>query len=187
VYNFCKVGFTAVVRQRNRPALPRSRKGYLWNACRPTSRSRFCRNRPAGRAFVVMAETKTPTEPLILVVDDEELLRLHAADLLEEHGFRVVEARNAAAALKVLESRDDVRLLFTDIQMPGALDGMDLAREVHQRWPNILLVITSGQKKPTEDEIPDHGRFVAKPYRAAELLGQVADMIHKDNAPETGA
>ena len=81
-----------------------------------------------------MAETKTPPEPLILVVEDEELLRLHAADLLEEHGFRVVEARNAAAALKVLESRDDVRLLFTDIQMPGALDGMDLAREVHQAW-----------------------------------------------------
>ncbi len=126
-----------------------------------------------------MAETKTPPEPLILVVEDEELLRLHAADLLEEHGFRVVEARNAAAALKVLESRDDVRLLFTDIQMPGALDGMDLAREVHQRGPGVLLVITSGQKKPTEAEIPDHGRFVAKPYRAAELLGQVDDMIHK--------
>jgi two-component system, response regulator PdtaR len=64
---------------------------------------------------------------------------------------------------------------------------MDLAREVHQRWPRVLLVITSGQKKPTEAEIPDHGRFVAKPYRAAELLGQVDDMIHKDNAPETGA
>jgi DNA-binding NtrC family response regulator len=113
-------------------------------------------------------------------VEDEELLRLFAADLLEEHGFRVVEARNAAAALKVLEARDDVRLLFTDIQMPGTLDGMDLAREVHQRWPRVLLVITSGQKKPTE--MPDHGRFVAKPYRAKELLGQVDDMIHKGNS-----
>jgi two-component system, response regulator PdtaR len=134
-----------------------------------------------------MADTKTPPKPLILVVDDEELLRLHAADLLEEHGFRVVEARNAAAALNVLETRDDVRLLFTDIQMPGTLDGMDLAREVHQRWPNVLLVITSGQKKPTEEEIPDHGRFVAKPYRARELLGQVEDMIHEGNASENGA
>jgi len=129
-----------------------------------------------------MAETKTPPEPLILVVEDEELLRLFAADLLEEHGFRVVEARNAAAALKMLEARDDVRLLFTDIQMPGTLDGMDLAREVHQRWPRVLLVITSGQKKPTEEEMPDHGRFVAKPYRAEELLGQVDDMIHKGNS-----
>jgi two-component system, response regulator PdtaR len=120
-------------------------------------------------------------------VEDEELLRLHAADLLEEHGFRVIEARNAAAALKVLETRDDVRLLFTDIQMPGTLDGMDLARQVHQRWPQVLLVITSGQKKAAEAEIPDHGRFVAKPYRAAELLDQVDDMIHKGNAPETRA
>ena len=112
-------------------------------------------------------------------MEDEELLRLSAADLLEE---RVVEARNAAAALKVLETRDDVRLLFTDIQMPGTLDGMDLAREVHQRWPRVLLVITSGQKKPTEEEMPDHGPFVAKPYRAEELLGQVDDMIHKGNS-----
>jgi CheY-like chemotaxis protein len=134
-----------------------------------------------------MTATQTAPEPLILVVEDQEILRLYAADLLEEHGFRVVEAQNAAAALKVLETRNDVRMLFTDIQMPGALDGMDLAREVHQRWPRVLLVITSGQKKPTEAEIPDHGRFVAKPYRAAELLGQVDDMIHKDNAPETGA
>jgi CheY-like chemotaxis protein len=132
-----------------------------------------------GQAFVIMTEAKTPPEPVILIVEDEELLRLHAADLLEEHGFRVVEARNADAALKVLESRDDVRLLFTDIQMPGALDGLDLAREVHQRWPHVLLVITSGQKKLTEAEIPDHGRLVAKPYRAADLLGQVDEMIHK--------
>jgi two-component system, response regulator PdtaR len=109
----------------------------------------------------IMTATQTAPEPLILVVEDQEILRLYAADLLEEHGFRVVEAQNAAAALKELETRNDVRLLFTDIQMPGALDGMDLAREVHQRWPRVLLVITSGQKKPTEAEIPDHGRFVA--------------------------
>jgi CheY-like chemotaxis protein len=132
----------------------------------------------AGHALGIMAETRTPSEPLILVVEDEVLLRLYAADFLEEHGFRVIEAPNADAALKVLESRDDVRLLFTDIQMPGTLDGMDLAREVHQRWPRVLLVITSGQKKPAE--IPDEGRFVAKPYRADDLLSQMDDMIHKD-------
>jgi two-component system, response regulator PdtaR len=62
---------------------------------------------------------------------------MHAAGLLEHNGFRVVEAANADAALKLLETRDDVRLLFTDIQMPGSCDGMDLARQVHARWPNI--------------------------------------------------
>ena len=92
------------------------------------------------------------TPPLAVVVDDEELLRIYAAGLLEEHGFKVLEAENAAAALQVLETHKDVRLLFTDIQMPGAQDGMNLAREVHARWPNILLVIASGQSKPPRAE-----------------------------------
>ena len=118
-------------------------------------------------------------KPVILVVEDEALLRLYAADLLEEHGFSVIEAGSADVALQVLETRDDVRLLFTDVQMPGAYDGMDLARQVHQRWPNILLVITSGRKRPTEAEIPDDGRFVPKPYKADDLLGQVNDLMHK--------
>jgi two-component system, response regulator PdtaR len=128
------------------------------------------------RAFVGMSKA---AQPLVLVVDDEELLRLHAADLLEDQGYRVIEAENAAAALKVLETHPDVRLLFTDIQMPGKLDGMDLARRVHARWPNVLLVITSGQVRPARAEIPDDGRFVAKPYRASELLGQVNDLMSK--------
>jgi two-component system, response regulator PdtaR len=121
-------------------------------------------------------------KPVILVVEDNELLRLHAAGLLEDHGFGVVEAENADAALKLLETRDDVRLLFTDIQMPGSCDGMDLARKVHARWPRILLVITSGHIKPAQTEIPDHGRFVGKPYRANELLGEVNDMLRKSDS-----
>jgi two-component system, response regulator PdtaR len=118
-------------------------------------------------------------KPVILVVEDDALLRMAASGLLEESGFGVVEAANADAALKVLDTRDDVRLLFTDIQMPGSCDGMDLARQVHVRWPNILLVITSGQVKPAEAEIPDHGHFIGKPYRANELLGEVNEMISK--------
>ena len=121
-------------------------------------------------------------KPVILVVEDDELLRLHAAGLLEDHGFGVVEAENADAALKLLETRDDVRLLFTDIQMPGSCDGMDLARKVHARWPRILLIITSGQIKPAEAEIPDHGHFVGKPYRANDLLGEVNDMLGKPSS-----
>ena len=117
--------------------------------------------------------------PVAVVVDDEELLRIYAAGLLEEHGFKVLEAENAAAALQVLETHKDVRLLFTDIQMPGAQDGMNLAREVHARWPNILLVIASGQSKPPRAEIPDDGRFICKPYGAVELFDQVDDLMRK--------
>ena len=116
-------------------------------------------------------------KPAILVVDDEELLRLNAADLLEESGYAVIEAASAEDALRTLEIRPDVRLLFTDIQMPGAIDGLELARLVHERWPHIRLVMTSGQKQPSRAEIPDKGRFIAKPYRAGELLGQVNSML----------
>jgi two-component system, response regulator PdtaR len=119
------------------------------------------------------------SEISILVVEDETLIRLWAADLLEESGFSVLEAENAEGALKILERRPDVKLVFTDVHMPGCLDGMDLAREVHARWPHILLVITSGRERPTPSEIPDDGRFVAKPYCAEELLGQVNDLLHK--------
>ena len=104
---------------------------------------------------------------------------MHAAGLLEENGFGVVEAENADAALKLLETRDDVRLLFTDIQMPGSCDGMDLARKVHALWPRILLVITSGRVRPAQAEIPDDGRFVAKPYQANDLLTEVDDPLSK--------
>ena len=138
--------------------------------------SQGSRNLHRPRAFACMNDA---AQPLVLVVEDEELLRLYAADLLEAHGFAVLKAENADEALKVLEQRNDVRLLFTDIQMPGALDGMDLARQVHVRWPHVLLVITSGQTAPTRAEIPDDGRFIAKPYRASELLGQVDNLIQK--------
>ena len=108
-------------------------------------------NLPRPHAFTY------PAQPLVLVVEGEELLRPYAADLLEAHEFAVLKAENADEALKVLEQRNDVRLLFTDIQMPGALDGMDLARQVHARWPRVLLVITSGQTAPIRAEIPDDG------------------------------
>ena len=128
-----------------------------------------------------MTNPEADPKPAILVVDDEALLRFHAAELLAENGYAVVEAPNAEAALKMLKSRPDVRLLFTDIQMPGPIDGMELARLVHERWPHILLVVTSGLQRPSDEEIPDHGRFIAKPYRARELLGQVDEMLPRSS------
>jgi CheY-like chemotaxis protein len=126
-----------------------------------------------------MEKNGRDSKAAILVVEDETLIRLWAADLLEENGFSVLEAENAEAALKVLESRSDVKLLFTDVQMPGSINGMELAREVHARWPHVLLVITSGRERPKRAEIPDDGRFVAKPYSGEELLGQVKDLLHE--------
>ncbi len=115
--------------------------------------------------------------PVVLVVDDEALLRWHASDLLASAGYRVVEADDAATALRILETREDVRLLFTDVQMPGALDGLDLVRKVHERWPNVLLLVTSGGVDLVDDDLPDHGQFVAKPYGEGDLLAHVSTMI----------
>jgi len=119
----------------------------------------------------------THTKPLILVVDDEALVRFVAADALEEGGYAVAEAANAENALKVLEGRTDVQLLFTDVQMPGAFDGLELARKVHSRWPEIRLIITSGRLQLKPFDIPDHGCFIAKPYRELELLAHVHELI----------
>jgi len=121
-------------------------------------------------------------KPTALIVDDETLLRLHAADLLEDEGFSVLEAATAEEALELLAASPDVKLLFTDIEMPGQLNGLDLARRVHERWPHILLIVTSGRLRPDRGEIPEPGRFVAKPYRDEELLGQVNDLLHVENA-----
>ena len=106
------------------------------------------------------------------------LLRLHAAGLLEEHGFAVLEAANATGSMNVLQSRGDVQLLFTDIRRSSALDGMDLVREVHARWPRVLLVIASGRRKPSQAEIPDDGRFWAS-LTEREDFSRVDDLMRK--------
>ena len=128
-----------------------------------------------------MTPNTNAVRPTILVAEDSELLRLLASDLLEDHGYTVVAADNAEEAIKVMENRKDVRLLFTDIQMPPGCNGLELAREVHNRWPKVLLVITSGQVQPTRAEIADDGRFIRKPYRAKDLLGQIDNLMEKDD------
>jgi two-component system, response regulator PdtaR len=119
-----------------------------------------------------MADSKTLGRAAILVVEDEALVRFCAADALEEKGFEVVEAANAENALKVLASRPDVKLLFTDIQLPGPLDGMDLARAVREKWPHIGVVITSGHIQPQRSDMPDGSSFIAKPCDPSELAAQ---------------
>ena len=116
-------------------------------------------------------------KPLILVVEDEALVRFVAADLLEEGGFAVAEAANAENAIRVLENRPDVQLLFTDVQMPGAFDGLELVRRVHERWPHIRLVITSARARPHPSDIPADGCFIGKPYGGNDLLARFHGLI----------
>lgn len=116
--------------------------------------------------------------PTVLVVEDEPLVRMTAADELEEAGFHVLEAANADVALKVLEARaDEVQVLFTDVDMPGSMDGLALAEQVNRRWPHIRLLISSGYACPQLGEIPDQGHFVPKPYRPSVIVQHICEMI----------
>jgi len=116
--------------------------------------------------------------PVVLLVEDEPLVRMTAADGLEEAGFEVMEAANADAALSVLDARsDEVQVLFTDVNMPGSMDGMALAAKVHAKWPHVRLLISSGYARPGPDEIPDDGRFVPKPYRADTIVRHIHELV----------
>lgn len=114
--------------------------------------------------------TAPATAAVILVVEDDGLVRLMAVDLLEDEGFTVIEAATADAAWVILEARDDIAILFTDIEMPGSMNGLDLASRVAAHWPQIRLVITSGRVRLSNQAVPDQGTFVPKPYRATQLL-----------------
>src|SRR5476649_2740652 len=100
---------------------------------------------------------------VILVVEDEVIIRMGAVQMLEDAGFAVVEDGNAHDAMGILEKRTDVRAIFTDINMPGTLDGMRLARLVRGRWAPIHLIVTSGLVSGVGEEFSVNGRFIRKP------------------------
>ena len=114
---------------------------------------------------------------VVLVVEDEMLLRMRAVDMVEDAGFTSVEAVGADEAVAILESRSDIALLFTDIQMPGDMDGLGLAHAVHERWPPIKIILVSGQLQPTSVDIPADSRFFGKPLEAKEMIAEMQSMI----------
>jgi CheY-like chemotaxis protein len=114
--------------------------------------------------------------PVVLIVEDEFLLRMDAADMIAAAGFEVVEAANADQAIKILETRRDIIVVFTDIQMPGSMDGLKLARAVRGRWPPIKIVATSGHLNVNELDLPEGGRFLLKPYSPVQVTGVLREL-----------
>jgi CheY-like chemotaxis protein len=108
--------------------------------------------------------------PAVLIVEDEPLVRIGAVNLIEDAGFEVIEAASADEAIGILECRSDVRVVFTDIHMPGSMDGLKLAHAVRNRWPPIRIIVTSGRDLIAEQVLPEGGRFFAKPYNPIEIL-----------------
>jgi CheY-like chemotaxis protein len=116
------------------------------------------------------------TRPLVLVVEDDFLIRITAVEMIEAAGFDVVEAANADEAMEILISRLDIAVVFTDIQMPGSMDGLKLATKIRGRWPPIKIVTTSGMVDVRKLDLPDGGRFLPKPYSCADIVGTLRDL-----------
>lgn len=122
-----------------------------------------------------MAQSEKPKD-LVLVVEDELLIRMNSADMIRDFGFDVIEAMDADHAVSLLESVPGIRVVFTDIQMPGSMDGLLLAAVVRDRWPPVALLITSGKLHPAGEDMPTEARFIQKPYSPWQLKEQLRQL-----------
>jgi CheY-like chemotaxis protein len=114
--------------------------------------------------------------PVVLIVEDDLLLRMNAADMIEAAGFEVVEAGDADEAIGILETRFDITVVFTDVQMPGSMDGLKLARAIRGRWPPVKIIATSGRIDVKTADLPEGGRFLPKPYGPVQLTGVLREI-----------
>jgi two-component system, response regulator PdtaR len=110
---------------------------------------------------------------VILAVEDETLVRDYLTGVLEDAGYQVVSAANADEAIEILESRNDIRILITDVNMPGSMDGLRLAAAVKDRWPPIKIIIATGKDRPGSQELPLGSQFLPKPYLPDRVLAAV--------------
>ena len=117
------------------------------------------------------------TSPMrILVVEDETFVRMDVVEMLREAGFDVLEAANADEAIQMLERDSDIRLVFTDIDMPGSMNGLQLAAAVRDRWPPVRIIATSGHFKIQAGDLPADARFIPKPYQSAQIVSAIREL-----------
>jgi two-component system, response regulator PdtaR len=124
-----------------------------------------------------MAGSPNRSLPVVLIVEDDPLLRMLAVEVVEEAGFVALEAGDADEAVALLEFRSDIALVFTDINMPGSMDGVKLAHAVRDRWPPVKILVVSGQVRPQQADLPPNSRFVGKPYRAAAMIEELRSLV----------
>jgi len=118
---------------------------------------------------------------LILVVEDIPLIRMGVVDLLVEAGFEVLEAESADEAIRILEARPEIHLVFTDVQMPGTMDGLKLSHFIRNRWPPVQLIVASGKAMINESQLPAGARFFAKPYDGVAVIQAIIGMLPEAN------
>jgi CheY-like chemotaxis protein len=116
---------------------------------------------------------------IVLVVEDEMMLRMKVVDMVEDAGYISVEAVDADEAMAILQSRSDIALMVTDVQMPGSMNGLQLAHAVRERWPPIKIILASGQLKLSGSEIPLDSRFFGKPLQSDEIIAEMRAMLSR--------
>ena len=114
---------------------------------------------------------------VVLVVEDNALIRMNALDLVRSAGFEGVGATSADEAIAILEARADIRLVFTDVEMPGTIDGVKLAHYIRNRWPPIHLIVASGKAIRDESQLPTGSRFFSKPYDSNTIVKEMTRML----------
>jgi two-component system, response regulator PdtaR len=162
----------SLIRTEGQQFVPRCTRSYLPIIKNTSS---------VGAVALEIAMTHDATGSVLLVVDDEALIRMHGVATLEDAGFNVLEAANADEAIAILEQAPEIRLMFSDVDMPGSMNGVELATVVNQRWPNIRLLLTSGHHWLADATLPDHGRFISKPYNGETVLRQVGELLQLED------
>lgn len=119
---------------------------------------------------------------VVLVVDDIALIRMGAVDLVQSAGYEALEAQDADEAIRILESRDDIDLVFTDVQMPGTMDGIKLAHFIRNRWPPVQLIVASGRDILEESSLPTGSQYFSKPYNDHAITDAMARLLQSKSS-----
>lgn len=123
-----------------------------------------------------MGQSKPISSSTILIVEDEAIIRFELIDLFEEEGYRVFGAADADEAIAILDEHGEVRVVLTDIEMPGSMNGLKLAHYIRDRFPPTLLLVASGRVSVPASEMPEHSAYLAKPFDPAAMLRKIDEM-----------
>lgn len=149
------------------------------------------RNRHAAKALSSYRElTRLPRlihewqmnngKAVVLVVEGSTIIRMGAVDLVQSAGYEALEAGDADEAIRILEARDDIDLVFTDVQMPRTMDDIRLAHTIRDRWPQVKLIVASGMATPEKSGLREGSRFFPKPYSDHAVADAIAHMLSRD-------
>ena len=122
----------------------------------------------------------TGSRPAVLVVEDEPIIRMDAVAMIEDAGFRTFEAKSADDGITMMEQHPEIGILFTDIDMPGSMDGLGLTHFVHKSWPTTKIIVASGAVETVRTALPDGAQFFSKPYPMQQIVSALLEMANAE-------